>query len=186
VAKESFEQAYKLDPNNSFAINNMGYLAELQGDKETAQSFYEQAQRAQRARQKVMVSTRPELEGQSVAQVAEQSSTLVETGFAARAEAKRQSGGAPALKTRDNRTVVEPKSNPNNLTPPEFQRPPGDGTPQGNTAPNNNAPNNNAPNNTAPNNNAPQPDQQNQTPPELKTRPPQQQPSSPPPNSQPQ
>jgi Flp pilus assembly protein TadD len=189
VAKESFEQAYKLDPNNSFAINNMGYLAELQGDKETAQSFYEQAQRAQRARQKVMVSTRPELEGQSVAQVAEQSSTLVETGFAARAEAKRQSGGAPALKTRDNRTVVEPKSNPNNLTPPEFQRPPGDGTPQGNTAPNNNAPNNNAPNNTAPNNNAPQPDQQNQTPPELKTRPPQQQqqqPSSQPPNSQPQ
>ena len=177
TAKESFEQAYKLDPNNSFAINNMGYLAELQGDKETAQTFYEQAQRADRGRQKVMVSTRPELEGQTAAQVAEQSTTLVETSFAARAEAKRQNGAAPALKTRDNRTVVEPKTNPN-VTPPEFQRPPGDGTPQGNTAPNDNAPNNNAPpNNTAPNNAAPPPDQQQQnlTPPEFKARPQQQQ-----------
>lgn len=127
-ARESFEQAYKLDPKNSFAINNMGYLAELEGDKETAQSYYEQAQRAERARQKVMVSTRPEVEGQTVGQVAEQSTTLVESGFVAQADAKRRNGGAPALKTRDNRTVVEPKNPPpsTNTTPPEFRRPPQD------------------------------------------------------------
>jgi Flp pilus assembly protein TadD len=119
TAQESFQQAYKLDPNNSFAINNMGYLAELSGDKETAQSFYEQAQRADRSRQKVMVSTRPEVEGQTVAHVAEQSTVLVESSFAARAEAKRRSGGAPVLKTRDNHEVKEP-----NITPPEFRRPP--------------------------------------------------------------
>ena len=119
TAQENFQQAYKLDPNNSFAINNMGYLAELSGDKETAQSFYEQAQRADRSRQKVMVSTRPEVEGQTVAHVAEQSTILVESSFAARAEAKRRSGGAPTLKTRDNREVKEP-----NVTPPEFRRPP--------------------------------------------------------------
>ncbi|HMC31193.1 MAG TPA: hypothetical protein VKL99_10195, partial [Candidatus Angelobacter sp.] len=35
TARENFQQAYKLDPNNSFTINNMGYLAELEGDKET-------------------------------------------------------------------------------------------------------------------------------------------------------
>jgi Flp pilus assembly protein TadD len=119
TAQESFQQAYKLDPNNSFAINNMGYLAELGGDKETAQSFYEQAQRAERARQKVMVSTRPEVEGQTVAHVAEQSTVLVESSFAANAEAKRRTGGTPTLKTRDNRDVKEP-----NITPPEFRRPP--------------------------------------------------------------
>src|ERR1700756_133849 len=61
TARENFQQAFKLDPKNSFALNNMGYLAELEGDRETAQSFYEQAQRAERARQKVMVSTRPEV-----------------------------------------------------------------------------------------------------------------------------
>lgn len=180
TARDNFQQAYKLDPNNSFAINNMGYLAELEGDKETAQSFYDQAQRAERARQKVMVSTRPELEGQTSSQVAEQSSTLVESSFNAQVEAKRRSGGAPALRTRDNRTIVEPKNNPN-LTPPEFRQPPADGTPQGDAATPNTVPGNAAPGNTT------QPDQQqNQTPPEFKTRPQQQQqPSQPqPPNSQ--
>lgn len=128
TARESFQQAYKLDPNNSFAINNMGYLAELSGDKETAQSFYEQAQRADRSRQKVMVSTRPEVEGQTVAHVAEQSTVLVESSFAASAEAKRRSGGAPTLKTRDNREVKEPT----NITPPEFRHPPEQSRPPNN------------------------------------------------------
>jgi Flp pilus assembly protein TadD len=165
TARDNFQQAYKLDPNNSFAINNMGYLAELDGDKETAQSFYDQAQRAERARQKVMVSTRPEFEGQTSERVAEQSSTLVESGFAARAEARRRSGATPALKTRDNRVVVEPKTKPSsNTTPPEFRRPPED--------------------NEAPIVATPQSDQPaNQNPPELKTRP---QPQQQPPASQPQ
>ena len=128
AARESFEQAYKLDPKNSFAINNMGYLAELEGDTETAQSFYQQAQRADRARQKVMVSTRPEVEGQTVGHVAEESTTLVESSFEARAEARRRSGAPPALRTRDNRIIIEPKTKPpsTNTTPPEFRN-----TPQG-------------------------------------------------------
>ncbi|HLK53044.1 MAG TPA: tetratricopeptide repeat protein [Candidatus Angelobacter sp.] len=180
AAQESFQKAYKLDPNNSFAINNMGYLAELEGDKETAQSYYVQAQRGERAQRKVNVSTRPELEGQTSTAVAEQSTALVETTFAVRAEARRQAGGAPALRTRDNRVVVEPKTNPN-LTPPEFQRPPGDGTPQGNAIPNS-APST-APTNATPQPNQPQPNQpQNQ--PELMTRPQQQQPQQAQPQSQ--
>ena len=163
TARQNFEQAYKLDPNNSFAINNMGYLAELEGDTETAQSFYEQAQRAERARQKVMVSTRPEVEGQTVGHVAEQSTTLVESSFAARAEARRRSGAPPALRTRDNRIVVEPKTPPANqsTTPPEFRRP--------------------SQQNEEPAVAAPQSDRPNQNEPQLKTRPPQQQP---PPDSQ--
>jgi len=171
TARQDFEQAYKLDPNNSFAINNMGYLAELEGDTETAQSFYEQAQRAERARQKVMVSTRPEVEGQTVGHVAEQSTTLVESSFAARAEARRRSGAPPALKTRDNRIIVEPKKPANqSTTPPEFRRPPQE-------------------NNEEPAVAAPQSDQpQNQNEPQLKTRPKQQQPpdsqQQPPPQQQ--
>ena len=163
-ARESFEQAYKLDPKNSFALNNMGYLAELGGDTETAQSFYEQAQRAERARQKVMVSTRPEVEGQTVGHVAEQSTTLVESAFEARAEARRRSGAPPALRTRDNRIIVEPKTRPpsTNTTPPEFRNPP-----QGQEEPAVAAPQSDQP-------------QQNQPPanePQLKTRPAQQQPA---------
>src|SRR5689334_19756530 len=160
TARQDFEQAYKLDPNNSFAINNMGYLAELEGDTETAQSFYEQAQRAERARQKVMVATRPEVEGQTVARVAEQSSTLVESSFAARAEARRRSGAPPALRTRDNRIVVEPKKPANqSTTPPEFRRPPQDSDEPAVAAPQSDRP-------------------PNQAESQLKTRPQQQQPDS--------
>lgn len=169
IAKENFEQAYKIDPNNSFALNNMGYLAELQGDTETAQSFYEQAQRAERARQKVMVSTRPEVEGQTVGHVAEQSTTLVESSFQARAEARRRSGAPPALRTRDNRIIVEPKTaRPStNTTPPEFRRPPQSEEDEPVAAPQSDQP---QPNQPPANNNGPQ----------LKTRPAQQPPSNPP------
>jgi Flp pilus assembly protein TadD len=160
TARDNFQEAYKLDPKNSFAINNMGYLAEMEGDTETAQSYYEQAQRAERARQKVMVSTRPEVEGQTVGHVAEQSTTLVESSFVARAEARRRSGAAPALKTRDNRTVVEPKTPPptTKTTPPEFRQPPQeDEAPAAVPAPQSDQPSANQ----APTNNEPQ----------LKTRP---------------
>src|SRR6478672_10597280 len=171
-ARDSFEQAYKMDPKNSFALNNMGYLAELEGDTETAQSFYQQAQRAERARQKVMVSTRPEVEGQTVGHVAEESTTLVESAFVARAEARRRSGAPPALKTRDNRIIVEPKTPPpsTNTTPPEFRNPP-----QGEEEPAVAAPQSDQPQQNQPpaNNNEPQ----------LKTRPAQQPPDSQQPNA---
>ena len=172
AARDSFEQAYKIDPNNSFALNNMGYLAELQGDTETAQSFYEQAQRAERARQKVMVSTRPEVEGQTVGHVAEQSTTLVESSFEAKAEARRRSGAPPALRTRDNRIVVEPKTPPpsTNTTPPEFRRPPQSEADEPIAAPQSDQPN--------------QPPANNNNEPQLKTRPGQQPPNAQPPSTQ--
>lgn len=107
-AREYFQQAFKLDPSNSFAINNMGYLAELDGDKETAQYYYGRAHNAEHAGAKVAVATRPEVEGREVGHVAEQSNDLVESRMEAEAAAKRRSGAPPALRTRDNRIVVEP------------------------------------------------------------------------------
>jgi Flp pilus assembly protein TadD len=164
-ARRDFQQAYKLDPNNSFTINNMGYLAELEGDKETAQSYYDQARRAKRASSKIVVSTRPEVEGRPVGQVAEQSTALVESSFAAQAESRRRSGAAPALRTRDNRIVVEPKTpvHPSSeFTPPEYRSP----QPQPN--------NGEEPAVATPQSD--QPPQQQQQGPVLKTRPQQQQP----------
>ena len=167
TARRDFEQAYKLDPNNSFTINNMGYLAELEGDKEVAQSYYVQAQRAERSSAKIMVSTRPEAEGHRVGDVAEQSTELVESTFAAQAEARRRTGGAPALRTRDNRVVVEPKTplHPSTeYTPPEYRPPPTNEEGEPIETPQSDRP-------------------QRQQPPELKTRPQQQQqpPAQPPP-----
>jgi Flp pilus assembly protein TadD len=119
TARDYFQQAYKLDSRNAFALNNMGYLAEMDGDKETAQDFYERARNAQRASVKVAVSTRPEVEGRALAQVAEQSDTLVDSRMQAEAEAKRRSGKPPALHTRDNQIIVD---KPAAKTPEEQQR----------------------------------------------------------------
>ncbi|MGE5204736.1 MAG: tetratricopeptide repeat protein, partial [Chlamydiota bacterium] len=49
TARDDFQKAYKLDPNNAFTLNNLGYMAELDGDRETADFYYAQAQEAQRA-----------------------------------------------------------------------------------------------------------------------------------------
>jgi tetratricopeptide (TPR) repeat protein len=39
-AKALFYKAYLLDPNDPFTLNNLGYIAELDGEVERAQRFY--------------------------------------------------------------------------------------------------------------------------------------------------
>ena len=152
AARQYFQEAYKLDPRNSFTINNMGFLAELEGDKETASSYYEQARVARRAGARVAVATRPEAEGRPVGQVADQSNALVDSEMEAIAEAKRRGGAAPVLRTRDNRAIID-KARPNtNTTTPDLNNQPRPNEEQGEPA-------------------APQSDQ----PPQLKQRTPQQQ-----------
>ena len=46
AAKQDFLRAYSLDPSSAFSMNNRAYVAERDGDLETAQFFYEKAQRA--------------------------------------------------------------------------------------------------------------------------------------------
>jgi Flp pilus assembly protein TadD len=142
TAREDFQQAYKLDPTNSFTINNMGFLAELDGDKETAQSYYQQAQDANHASRRVAAATRTDAEGRVVGQVAGESSQLVDASMQAQAEQKRRTGGPPVLRTRDNKTVVDKPGKPgSDYAPPEYRQP------------------------------QPQQNEQQQKPPELKTRP---------------
>src|SRR5579875_3332726 len=52
-ARDFFMQAYKLDPYSAFSLNNAGYVAERDGDLETAQFFYARARRAQNAGAKI-------------------------------------------------------------------------------------------------------------------------------------
>lgn len=130
VARGYFQQAFQLDPNNAFALNNMGYLAEMDGDRETAQDFYERAREAERSGARVAVSTRPEVEGHSLEQVAQQSDSLVESKMQSDLETRRRTAAPPALHTRDNRIIVDKpappqqnQQNPEN-TPPDQNRQP--------------------------------------------------------------
>lgn len=107
LARQYFQQAYKLDPNNAFTLNNMGYVAELDGDRETANWFYAKAQTGDRSGRKIAVATRRDAEGLPISTVAVSNDQTVDLAQQRAVEAKRRLGGEPALMRRDNSKVVE-------------------------------------------------------------------------------
>jgi Flp pilus assembly protein TadD len=70
MARKNFEEAYIADPLSAFALNNMGYLAERDGDLETAMSYYARAQRATDAGDPVGMASHADAQGQHLAAVA--------------------------------------------------------------------------------------------------------------------
>lgn len=110
-ARQDFQQAYKLDPRDAFTLNNMGYLAEMEGDRETAQFFYDKAQQARHADHRVTLATRKEIEGEKVARAAEGSEAKVEETMVADQE-KRRGQGPPQLRRRGNPPASQPATEP--------------------------------------------------------------------------
>jgi Flp pilus assembly protein TadD len=108
TAREDFRKAYSLNPNSAFSLNNIGYLAERDGDLETAEFFYERARQAQDARAKVGLATRQSAEGMRIFAVAGDSDQKVDDKITAENVARRQHPGPVELKHRDNTPVIEP------------------------------------------------------------------------------
>jgi len=107
-AREFIQQAYKLKPTDAFTLNNMGYLAEIDGDRETADYYYDRAREANGAKDRVTLATRKEAVGQKIGVVAENTDQLVLTKIDADRIARQQQGGPVILRKRDNSAVVEP------------------------------------------------------------------------------
>ena len=108
TADEDFRKAFALDPNNAFALNNIGYVAEIEGDRETAQFFYQSARRAYGADARVALATRRSAEGLKLFQVAEDSGSKVETKVGEEHAARRGERQPILLRRRDNTVVDEP------------------------------------------------------------------------------
>jgi len=127
AAHEYFQQAYKLDPNDAFTLNNMGYLAELEDDRETAGFYYAKAGEARRSNQRVTVATRRNVEGMRLGTVAGGNDRQVQQRIADQQAAKKKEGGPVLLKRRDNTPVIEPDkpaAPPSSATQPEAGAPP--------------------------------------------------------------
>jgi Flp pilus assembly protein TadD len=107
AARQDFLQAYSLNPNNAFSLNNIGYLAEMDGDLETAQLFYERARKAEGAHVRVGLATRRSAEGMNLFAVAADSDQKVDGKIAQENQARRRLSGPIGLKHRDNTPVVE-------------------------------------------------------------------------------
>jgi Flp pilus assembly protein TadD len=138
-ALDFFRQAYQLDPQSAFSLNNMGYVAEAQGDQETANEFYGLARRGQDAGIPVKSASHHEMVGVAVGSVADTNAQATEANLRASAELKRRSRAPLVLRRRDNTPVTvphpdtpAPQSNPNRS---EVPRPPIDNAPVENSVP---------------------------------------------------
>ena len=135
-AESYFRQAYQLDPQNAFSLNNMGFLAEVQGDEETAADFYSRARQGDQAGTAVSAASRHEMVGEAVGQVAGTNTQAAEATLQASAEARRRNRTPIVLRRRDNSPVTGPSSDesPQNQNP-SVPRPPIDNAPVENTVP---------------------------------------------------
>ena len=111
-ARQYFQQAYKIAPEDAFTLNNMGYVSELDGDRETANFYYSKAHEAERKNVKVGVATRRDAEGKRLVEVADANNNMVESRIKAQQTVRQQQGGPAVLRRRDNSIVT-------NERPPE-------------------------------------------------------------------
>jgi Flp pilus assembly protein TadD len=117
AAQQDFLKAYALDPNNAFANNNIGYLSEIEGDRETAQFFYDRAQELSGANTPVGLASRSSAEGLRLAAVASDSDKKVEAKVQQEQAARRQQHQPVLLLRRDNSAVQEPATPPASVPP---------------------------------------------------------------------
>lgn len=122
AAKQDFLQAYKLDPRDPFALNNVGYVAEKNGDIETAQFFYSRARAASGANAQVGLATRSVEEGQPLFAVAAASDHAIDRVLARQQNIRRREETGPIeLIPRGGQS---PSNNqPSGQTPPQPQSP---------------------------------------------------------------
>lgn len=116
AAKQDFLQAYALDPNDAFSLNNRGYVAEQDGDLETAQFYYSKARRADDADARVGLATRQVAEGQHLFAVATESGEKVDGALDYYAQVRHQQTGPIELIPRDGTPGAQGAS-PHNPTP---------------------------------------------------------------------
>jgi len=102
TARQDFLRAYTLDPNSAFTLNNRAYVAEHDGDLETAQYFYEKARRAGDAGARVGIATRVAAQGQPLVIVAEGSNEKVDTALEEYSRQRRNQKGPIELTPRGN------------------------------------------------------------------------------------
>ncbi|MGH9495336.1 MAG: tetratricopeptide repeat protein, partial [Candidatus Sulfotelmatobacter sp.] len=112
-----------LDPGNSFTLNNLGYITELQGDWENAQTYYQAARTGGEANERVTYSTRANAEGQKMTRLADSNQSEVQTTLQTMQAARRHGSLPIELIHRDNPSIsLEPVTKP--VPPVGIQAPP--------------------------------------------------------------
>lgn len=118
AARLDFLRAYSLDPNSAFSLNNRGYVAEMDGDLESAQFFYEKAWKANDAQAQVGLATNRYAAGQRLVTVATESDGKVDQALDVYRQQRREERGPVQLTPRNG---AQPSASPS--TPTQQQGP---------------------------------------------------------------
>lgn len=118
-ARADFLRAYALDPSSAFTLNNRGYVAEREGDLETAQFFYQRAQRASDSAAKVGLATSVLAKGQPLLAVAGQSNGKVDDALEVYSRERKQPSATVGLTPRGGGSDQSPNSQPDNRPSPQ-------------------------------------------------------------------
>jgi Flp pilus assembly protein TadD len=102
VAREDFLHAYALDPVSAFSLNNRGFVAEMDGDLESAAYFYDKARKAGDANAAVGMATRHVADGQRLSAVATTSDEKIEGELDKYSQQRRRESGSIELIPRAN------------------------------------------------------------------------------------
>ncbi len=121
AARQDFLRAYSLDPSSAFSMNNRAYVAERDGDLETAQFFYEKAQRADNSYARVGLATEASAEGKNLFSVSTDSARKVDTQLEQYSQERRRQKGPIELTPRGSAPADSPTNAPDNQSP---QNPP--------------------------------------------------------------
>jgi Flp pilus assembly protein TadD len=135
AARQDFLQAYSLDPKSAFSLNNLGYVSEKDGDLETAQFYYDRAQRAGNADTRVGLATDGSAEGKRLLAVATDSDQKVDGALDQYQQARRRQAGPIQLNRRTNTPGADTKEAPAAPVSPDAAAP---GTPDSTSTPHTN------------------------------------------------
>ena len=105
AAKQDFLEAYTLDPQSAFALNNLGYVAEREGDFETAKAYYARARKAGDADAKIGLATQSAAQGQQLIAVADDNHRDMDLQLDAHAQDHSGQKNSFELKRRSNQTI---------------------------------------------------------------------------------
>jgi Flp pilus assembly protein TadD len=113
-ARQDFLQAYSLDPTSAFSLNNRGYVAEMDGDLESAQFFYEKARKADDANARVGLASLRSAEGRQLIAVAAESDQQVDSKLDAYSQERHRQTGpielTPRIKTSGGVSSLTPET----------------------------------------------------------------------------
>ena len=108
AARQDFLHAYSLDSASAFSLNNRGYVAERDGDLETAQHFYEKALKAGDANARVGLATNSSAEGKKLFTVATDSNHQVDGELDKYSQDRRRQAGPIELIPRGSAPAGDP------------------------------------------------------------------------------